>query len=168
MVGAALCLFYLLLLSISEFIGFSWAYLIAGGRIDRVDYMVLQIFPWRRGSHANDWRRSRRRLHISLHHFAPARLRTAHGLDRTLHRAGDRNVRDAQSRLVRARCGLSLAGGIALRRVDRSGAVLYHAAFIRPNRYPEVWLNFPSIRRVLILTKTLNFALSGMAVTLQA
>jgi len=25
MVGAALCLFYLLLLSISEFIGFSWA-----------------------------------------------------------------------------------------------------------------------------------------------
>src|SRR6266481_3105841 len=29
MVGAALCLFYLLLLSISEFIGFSWAYLMA-------------------------------------------------------------------------------------------------------------------------------------------
>ncbi len=29
MVGAALCLFYLLLLSVSEFIGFSWAYLIA-------------------------------------------------------------------------------------------------------------------------------------------
>src|SRR5207245_1025583 len=29
MVGAALCLFYLLLLSISEFIDFSWAYLIA-------------------------------------------------------------------------------------------------------------------------------------------
>ncbi|PYK38133.1 MAG: cell envelope integrity protein CreD [Verrucomicrobia bacterium] len=29
MVGAALCLFYLLLLSISEFFGFSWAYLIA-------------------------------------------------------------------------------------------------------------------------------------------
>ena len=30
-VGAALCLFYLLLLSISEFMGFSWAYLIAVG-----------------------------------------------------------------------------------------------------------------------------------------
>ncbi|MEP6604311.1 MAG: cell envelope integrity protein CreD [Spartobacteria bacterium] len=29
MVGAALCLFYLLLLSVSEFIGFGWAYLIA-------------------------------------------------------------------------------------------------------------------------------------------
>jgi inner membrane protein len=29
MVGAALCLFYLLLLSISEFIGFGWAYLVA-------------------------------------------------------------------------------------------------------------------------------------------
>jgi len=29
MVGAALCVFYLLLLSISEFIGFSWAYLVA-------------------------------------------------------------------------------------------------------------------------------------------
>lgn len=29
MVGAALCIFYLLLLSVSEFIGFSWAYLIA-------------------------------------------------------------------------------------------------------------------------------------------
>jgi inner membrane protein len=29
MVGAALCLFYLLLLSISEFVGFSWSYLVA-------------------------------------------------------------------------------------------------------------------------------------------
>jgi len=29
MVGAALCLFYLALLSVSEFIGFSWSYLIA-------------------------------------------------------------------------------------------------------------------------------------------
>jgi inner membrane protein len=29
MVGATLCLFYLLLSSISEFVGFSWAYLIA-------------------------------------------------------------------------------------------------------------------------------------------
>src|SRR5438874_10719054 len=29
MVGAALCLFYLLLLSISEFVGFGWAYLVA-------------------------------------------------------------------------------------------------------------------------------------------
>jgi inner membrane protein len=29
MVGAALCLFYLLLLSISEFVGFGWAYLTA-------------------------------------------------------------------------------------------------------------------------------------------
>src|SRR5437899_10557003 len=29
MVGAGVCLFFLLLLSISEFIGFSWAYLIA-------------------------------------------------------------------------------------------------------------------------------------------
>src|SRR5438552_9552197 len=101
---------------------------------------------------------SSRLLHMSLHHLVPARLRTAHGLDRTLHRAGDRNVRDAQSRLVCARCGLSLAGGIALRRVDRRGAVLYHAAFIRPNRYTEVWLNFPSIRRALILTKHLHFA----------
>ena len=29
MVGAALCLFYLMLLSISEFIGYGWAYLVA-------------------------------------------------------------------------------------------------------------------------------------------
>jgi inner membrane protein len=29
MAGAALCLFYLLLLSMSEFVGFSWAYLVA-------------------------------------------------------------------------------------------------------------------------------------------
>ena len=50
-----------------------------GGRIDRVDYVVLPIFPLRRGAHANDWGRSRRCLHISLHHFAPAGLRTAHG-----------------------------------------------------------------------------------------
>jgi inner membrane protein len=31
MVGAALCLFYLLVLSISEFVGFGYAYLIAAG-----------------------------------------------------------------------------------------------------------------------------------------
>ncbi len=48
MIGAVLCLFYLLLLSISEFIGFSWAYLIARGGIDRIDHMVLPILPWRR------------------------------------------------------------------------------------------------------------------------
>ncbi len=68
-----------------------------GGRIDCVNYVVLPIFPWRRGAHANDWRRSRRRLHISLYHFAAAGLGIAHGRDRTLHRTGDRNVRDAQS-----------------------------------------------------------------------
>src|SRR4030095_6627383 len=128
-----------------------------GGRIDCVDYVVLPIFPWRRCADANDWCRSGRSLHISLHHFAAAGLRIAHGRDRTLHRTGDRNVRDAQSRLVRARCGLSLARGIGPTQIDTSGAVLYHAAFIHPNRYPEVWLNFPS-----------NSALSGMAVTLQA
>jgi hypothetical protein len=71
-----------------------------GGRIDRVDYVVLPIFPWRRCADANDWRRSRGRLHIPLHHFAAAGLRIAHGCDRTLHRAGDRNVCDAKSRLV--------------------------------------------------------------------
>src|SRR4029453_18776243 len=118
--------------------------------------MVLPVFPWRRGAHANDWRRPRGRLHISLYHLEAAGLRIAHGRDRTLHRTGDRNVRDAQSRLVRARCGLSLARGIGPTQIDTSGAVLYHAAFIHPNRYPEVWLNFPS-----------NSALSGMAVTLQ-
>lgn len=89
------------------------------------------------GAHANDWRRSRRCLHISLHHFAPAGLCTAHGRDRTLHRAGDRNVRDAQSRLVRARCGGNLARGIKLTQIDIGGAVLYHATFARPNRHPE-------------------------------
>ena len=49
------------------------------------------------------------------------------------------------------------ARGIEPMQIDTSGAVLYHAAFIRPNRYPEVWLNFPS-----------NSVLSGMAVTLPA
>ncbi len=52
---------------------------------------------------------------------------------------------------------LSLARGIEPTQIDTSGAVLYHAAFIPPNRYPEVWLNFP-----------LNSPLSGMAVTLPA
>ena len=108
MVGAALCLFYLLLLSISEFIGFSWAYLIAAVASTSLITLVLPIFPWRRCAHANDWRGSGRCLHISLHHFAAAGLRAADGRDRTLHRAGDRNVRDAQSRLVRSRCGLSV------------------------------------------------------------
>jgi hypothetical protein len=79
-----------------------------GGRIDRVDYVVLPIFPGRRCAHANDWRRPRGRLHISLHHIAPAGLRAAHGCNRALHCARDRNVRDAKSRLVRARCGISI------------------------------------------------------------
>jgi hypothetical protein len=57
--------------------------------------------------------------------------------DRTLHRAGDHNVRDPQSRLVRARCRLSLARGIELTLIDMADAVLYHTAFIRPKRYPK-------------------------------
>jgi hypothetical protein len=101
MVGAALCLFYLLLLSISEFIGFS-----CGGRIDDVNHVVLPFLPRGRCAHVNDRRRACGRLHISLHHFATARLRTANGRDCALYRAGDRHVRDAQGRLVRSRCEL--------------------------------------------------------------
>jgi inner membrane protein involved in colicin E2 resistance len=84
MVGAVLCCFYLLLLSISEFIGFSWAYLIAA------------VASWRR-ARTLVIGQSRRRLQISLYHFAAAGLRIAHGRDRTLHRTGDRNARNAQS-----------------------------------------------------------------------
>ena len=103
MVGAALCLFYLLLLSISEFIGFSWAYLIAAVASIGVDHLVLPLFPGWRCAHVNDRRRTHGRLHISLHHLATTGLRAAHGRNRALHRAGDRDVRDAQGGLVRAR-----------------------------------------------------------------
>src|SRR5438046_6976140 len=45
MVGAALCLFYLLLLSISEFIGFSWAYLIAAVASTVLITWSCRLFP---------------------------------------------------------------------------------------------------------------------------
>ena len=78
------------------------------GCIDTVDHMVLPLFPWRRRAHVNDRRRTGGRLHISLHYFAAAGLRAAHGRNRALCRAGDRDVRDAQSGLVRARRELRL------------------------------------------------------------
>src|SRR5262245_16662728 len=74
-----------------------------GGGIDAVDYVVLPLFPWRRRAHIHDRRRIGGRLPVSLHHFAAARLRAAYGGDRSLCRAGSGNVRNPQSRLVRAR-----------------------------------------------------------------
>jgi hypothetical protein len=136
MVGAALCLFYLLLLSILEFIGFSWAYLIAaaastalitwycrfflggGARTLMIGAGLAGVYTF---------------LYITLRQQDYALLMGAIALC-----ARNRNVRDAQSRLVRARCGLSLTRGIGPTQIDTSDAVLYHAAFIHPNRYPEV------------------------------
>ena len=75
--------------------------------LDAVDHMVLPLFPWRRRAHIYDRRRTGGRLPLSLHHFAAAGLRAAHGRHRALCGAGNRHVRDAQSRLVRARRGLT-------------------------------------------------------------
>ena len=85
-----------------------------GGCIDVVDYVVLPIFPWRRRAHANDRRRAGRRLHVSLHYVAAAGLRPAHGRNRALYRVGNRDVRDAQGGLVRARRELSRRQGAEL------------------------------------------------------
>ncbi len=74
-----------------------------GSCIDNVDHVVLPLFSRRRRAHTNDWRRPGWSLHVSLYHLAATGLRTAHGRNRPLHRAGDRNVCDAQSRLVRTR-----------------------------------------------------------------
>jgi len=76
------------------------------GRIDNVDHVVLPLFPRQRRAHINDRRRTGGRLHISLYHFAAAGLRAAHGRNRALYRVGNRDVRDAQSGLVRARRGI--------------------------------------------------------------
>jgi hypothetical protein len=95
MVGAVLCCFYLLLLSISEFIGFSWAYLMRRSHRPR-SLRGIADFAWRQ-ARTLVIGQSRRRLHICPYHFAAAGLRIAHGRDRTLHRTGDRNVRNAQS-----------------------------------------------------------------------
>ncbi|MEY2601921.1 MAG: inner membrane protein, partial [Verrucomicrobiota bacterium] len=108
MVGATLCIFYLLLLSISEFIGFGYAYLIAaaastilitwycrfflGGGV-----RTLMIGAGLAGVYTF--------LYIT---FTATGLRASDGRNRTLHRARSRDVRDAQSRLVRARRGLNL------------------------------------------------------------
>ncbi len=100
MVGAALCLFYLLLLSISEFIGFGWAYLIAAVASTLLITWYCRFFL---GGGV------RTLLHISIHYSPAAGLCAAHGRDRAVHRAGSRDVRDAQSRLVRARRKLEQA-----------------------------------------------------------
>jgi len=102
MVGAALCLFYLLLLSVSELIGFSWLPG-RGGDIHCLDHMVLPFFPWRRRAHIHDRCRTVGCLPVSLYHFAATGLRAVNGRDRALCRAGNRNVRDSQNRLVRTR-----------------------------------------------------------------
>src|SRR5437763_2572678 len=75
-------------------------------RIDNVDHVVLPLFPRQRRAHIDDRRRTGGRLHISLYHFAAAGLRAAHGRNRALYRVGNRDVRDPQSGLVRARRGI--------------------------------------------------------------
>src|SRR4029453_15754353 len=105
MVGAALCLFS------AAFVDFGIFWIRLGvfdrhGRIDNVDHVVLPLFPRQRRAHINDRRRAGGRLHISLYNFAAAGLRAAHGRNRALYRVGNRDVRDAQSGLVRARCGI--------------------------------------------------------------
>src|SRR5439155_1771496 len=55
-----------------------------GGCIDVVDYVVLPLFPRGRCAHADDRRRARRRLYVSLYHFAAAGLCLAHGRNRSL------------------------------------------------------------------------------------
>ena len=51
-------------------------------------------------------RRAGWRLSVSLHHFAEAGLRAAHGRNRALCRAGNRNVRHTQSGLIHTRLEL--------------------------------------------------------------
>ena len=55
-----------------------------GGGIDAVDHVVLPLFPRRRRARIHDRRRAGWRLSVSLHHFAAAGLRAAHGRNRAL------------------------------------------------------------------------------------
>ncbi len=103
MVGAALCLFFLLLLSISEFRSFGLAYLIAAAASTVADYLVLPIVPWRRRADIDHRRGFGRCLHVSLHHIAAAGLRAADGSDCAVRSAGRGDVCDTQDRLVRQR-----------------------------------------------------------------
>ena len=103
MVGAALCLFYLLLLSISEFIGFSWAYLIAAVASTLLITWYCRFFL---GGGVRRFMIGAGLAGVYLFlyiNFAAAGLRAAHGRDRALCCAGDRNVRHPKSRLVRTR-----------------------------------------------------------------
>ena len=94
MVGAVLCLFLPAVIVDFRICRIQLGVPDRGGRIARVNYVVLPIFPWRR-ARTLVIGQSRRRLQISLYHFAAAGLRIAHGRDRTLHRPGDRNARNA-------------------------------------------------------------------------
>src|SRR5713101_4345075 len=74
-----------------------------GGCIDTVDHVVLPVFPRQWRANIDDRRGLGGGLHISLHYSAAAGLCAAYGRDRALYRLGDRDVRDAQGGLVRAR-----------------------------------------------------------------
>src|SRR5947199_2541025 len=100
--------------------------------INIVDHVVLSVFPRRRCADINDRRGTDRRLHISLHYFTPAGLCAAHGRDCALHRVSNRDVRDAQGGLVRARRELRLSHRAGFCSVDRRTAFLYHARSTAP------------------------------------
>src|SRR5260370_38004321 len=107
MVGAALCLFYLLLLSISEFIGFIWAYLIAAAASTILITWYCRFFL---GGGVRTLMIGAGLAGIYTYHLAATGLRLADGRNCALHRACSRDVYDAQSRLVRARRELAPKG----------------------------------------------------------
>ncbi len=105
MVGAALCLFYLLLLSISEFIGFGFAYLIAAVASTILITWYCRFFL---GGGVRTLIIGAGLAGVYTFHFAAAGLRAPDGRDRALHCARSADVCDAQSRLVCARRELEL------------------------------------------------------------
>ena len=105
MVGAALCLFYLALLSASEFIGFSLSYLIA-------TVAATGLITWYCSHFLGGGMRTLmiggglRAFTRSLHHASAAGLRAPDGNGRAFRRARAGHVCDSQGRLVCAGCEL--------------------------------------------------------------
>jgi hypothetical protein len=101
--------------------GFSWAYLIAAVASTALITWYCRFFLGGGVRTLMIGAGLTGRLHISLHHVATTGLRPAYGRNRALHRAGNRNVRDAQGGLVRARRELS---HLKIVRVDASESCL--------------------------------------------
>ena len=102
LMGAALVLFFVLLLAFAEVIGFTAAYIVASAAIAGLNtaYSAAVLKSWRRAG--IDRRLAHRALRGALHPAQPRGLLAADRLAAAVRGAGRGDVRDAADRLERA------------------------------------------------------------------